>query len=323
MFADPILVTGAAGFIGSHVCQALLRRGTPVVGLDNFDPYYDVALRRDNVCCIERTAEQAASSFTMMEGDIGDAALVARLLQTSSISGLIHLAAKVGVRPSVQDPLGYARTNVEGTVTLLQAASEAEVQRFIFASSSSVYGSPTAVPFCENGPANKPISPYGATKAAGEVFCHAYHALHELSAICLRLFTVYGPRQRPDLAINKFARLLLTGGAIPRYGDGTSIRDYTYVGDITRGILAALDSDITWDIINLGGGSPVSLNELITTLEEVLGVAATIEQLPLQPGDVPRTYADINRAQRLLNWQPRVSFREGLEKFVEWSQSTP
>ena len=322
MITDPVLVTGAAGFIGSHTCEALLQRGTPVVALDNFDPYYDVTIKRQNVKDIEGTGQQASVTFTMVEGDICDACLVGELLATHGVQAIIHLAAKAGVRPSLEEPLAYARANIVGTLTLLEAACRANVRRFVFGSSSSVYGDAARVPFSEDQPVNMPISPYAASKVAGESFCYTYHSLYDLPAVCLRLFTVYGPRQRPDLAINKFVRLILADEPVPRYGDGSSVRDYTYIGDIVRGILAALDSDIQWDIINLGSDSPITLNELIGTVGQVLGREAKIDELPPQPGDMSQTHADITRARTVLDWGPRVSLGEGLAHFVRWWKST-
>ncbi len=322
MITDAVLVTGAAGFIGSHTAEALLRQGTPVVGIDNFDPYYDIAIKHRNVQEIETTAQQAGTSFTMAEGDICNYDLIEELLAEHDARVIIHLAAKAGVRPSLEDPVGYARTNIQGTINLLEAARGAKIQRFIFGSSSSVYGHAAQVPFSEDQPVTMPISPYGASKVAGETYCYTYHSLYNLPVVCLRFFTVYGPRQRPDLAINKFVRLLSADQPIPKYGDGTSMRDYTYIADIVRGILAALDGDIQWEIINLGSDNPITLNQLIAAIEEVLGKRATIDQLPPQPGDMRQTHADITKARRLLNWQPEVPLHEGLREFVKWWQST-
>jgi len=321
MTTDPVLVTGVTGFIGSHTAEALLRRGTPVVGIDNFDPYYDVAIKHRNVQEIETTAQQAGTSFAMAEGDICNRDLIQQLLAEHNVRAIIHLAAKAGVRPSLEDPVGYARTNVEGTINLLEAARGAAIARFIFGSSSSVYGDAAQVPFSEDQPVGMPISPYGASKVAGEAYCYTYHSLYELPVVCPRFFTVYGPRQRPDLAINKFVRLLSVDEPIPKYGDGTSMRDYTYIADIVRGILSALDSDIQWDIINLGSDNPISLNQLIAALEDVLGKHATIHEVPPQPGDMRQTHADITKARRLLGWQPQVPLRDGLREFVEWWRS--
>jgi len=321
MTTDPVLVTGVTGFIGSHTAEALLRRGTPVVGIDNFDPYYDVAIKHRNVQEIETTAQQAGTSFAMAEGDICNRDLIQQLLAEHNVRAIIHLAAKAGVRPSLEDPVGYARTNVEGTINLLEAARGAAIARFVFGSSSSVYGAATQVPFSEDQPVSMPISPYGASKVAAEAYCYTYHSLYDLPVVCLRFFTVYGPRQRPDLAINKFVRLMSVDEPIPRYGDGTSKRDYTYIADIVRGILSALDSHIQWDIINLGSDNPISLNQLIAALEDVLGKHATIHELPPQPGDMRQTHADITKARRLLGWQPQVPLRDGLQEFVEWWRS--
>ncbi len=311
-----VLVTGAAGFIGGHTAEALLRRGTPVLGLDNFDPYYEVALKRDNVQQIENTAKLSSTSFTMVEGDICDEQLVAQLLDEYGVGAIIHLAAKAGVRSSLRQPLAYVRTNVEGTVTLLEAARQAGVRRFIFASSSSVYGDCEEESFTEDYPVSQPISPYAVSKVAGENFCYVYHMVYNLPVLCLRLFTVYGPRQRPDLAISKFVRLMRNDEPIPKYGDGTSVRDYTFIGDIVRGILAALDCNLGWGIINLGGGSPITLNDLIDTLEGLLGKRVKVEQLPPQPGDMRRTHASITKARDVLHWAPEVPLRRGLQEFI-------
>ena len=318
MTTDPVLVTGVAGFIGSHTAEALLRRGTPVVGIDNFDPYYDIAIKRRNVQEIETTAEQAGTNFAMAEGDICNHDLIQELLAEHDVQAIIHLAAKAGVRPSLEDPVEYARTNILGTINLLEACRAVKIARFIFGSSSSVYGDAAQVPFSEDQPVAMPISPYGASKVAGEAYCYAYHSLYDLPVVCLRFFTVYGPRQRPDLAINRFVRLLSADKPIPKYGDGTSMRDYTYNADIVRGILTALDSDIQWDIINLGSDNPITLNQLIAAIEEVLGKRATIDQLPPQPGDMRQTHADITKARRLLDWEPQITLQEGLREFVEW-----
>ncbi len=311
--ARPTLVTGAAGFIGSRVSEALVARGERVIGLDNFDPYYDPALKRDNVAELE-----ASDGFELVEGDICDGELVRSIFADGDVRAVIHLAAKAGVRPSIQDPLAYAKANVEGTVVLLEAAREAQVERFIFGSSSSVYGAANEVPFGEDQRIDRPVSPYAASKVAGEAFCHTYHHLYDMPMVCLRFFTVYGPRQRPDLAISKFVRLLLAGEPIPRFGDGSSSRDYTYIEDIVRGVLAAYDSDLQYEIINLGSSSPIRLDEMIAAVGEAVGVAPVIEQLPDQPGDVPRTYANVTKARELLGWEPEWTLAEGLREFVAW-----
>jgi UDP-glucuronate 4-epimerase len=314
-----VLVTGAAGFIGSHLCEALVARGERVIGMDNFDPFYDPALKRENIADLLRRPEGPhGGGFELVEGDICDAELVEQTFAQRQLRAVIHLAARAGVRPSIKEPAAYARTNAEGTVVLLEAARRAEVERFVFGSSSSVYGAVNEVPFSEDQPVDRPISPYAASKVAAEGFCYAYHQLYGMPIVCLRFFTVYGPRQRPDLAINKFVRLMLAGQAIPQYGDGSSSRDYTYIEDIVRGVLAAYDSGLEYEIINLGNSSPVGLNEMIQAVGEAVGVQPVIEQLPDQPGDVPRTYASVEKAGRLLGWEPKWTLAEGLRSFVEW-----
>jgi len=308
-----ILVTGAAGFIGSHVSEALVARGDTVIGLDNFDPYYDPTLKRDNLAELE-----LSDGFELIEGDIRDEEVVGRIFADAGVRAVIHLAAKAGVRPSIQDPLAYAKANVEGTVVLLEAAREAQVERFIFGSSSSVYGAANEVPFSEDQRVDRPVSPYAASKVAAEAFCHTYHHLYAIPMVCLRFFTVYGPRQRPDLAINKFVRLLLVGEPIPQFGDGSSSRDYTYIEDIVRGVLAAYDSDLQYEIINLGSSSPIRLDEMIAAVAEAVRVEPEIEQLPEQPGDVPRTYANVDKAKELLGWEPEWTLAQGLREFVAW-----
>lgn len=316
--ARTILVTGAAGFIGSHVGEALVARGDRVIGLDNFDPYYDPAIKRRNLAELI-----ACDRFSLLEGDIRDPAAVEEAFTAARpITGVIHLAARAGVRPSIEQPLEYASTNVDGTVNLLEAARRHEVARFIFGSSSSVYGAANTVPFSEDQRIDRPISPYAATKVAGEALCYTWHHLHALPMVLLRFFTVYGPRQRPDLAISKFVRLLEAGEPIPQFGDGSSSRDYTYVADIARGVLAALDSNFDFEIINLGSSSPIRLDEMIEAVGEAVGVEPVVNVLDNQPGDVPRTYADVGRAKRLLGWEPRWTLAEGLREFVAWHRRT-
>ncbi len=313
---DPVLVTGAAGFIGSHLCEALLARGERVAGLDNFDPFYAPAEKRRNLAaCL------ASPSFSFFEADIcAPAELEAAFAQTRP--GLvIHLAALAGVRPSILAPELYARVNLDGTANLLQLCARHGLPRFIFASSSSVYGESDRLPFAETDPADRPVSPYAATKRAGELLCHTWHHLYGISTLCLRFFTVYGPRQRPDLAIRKFAANLLAGEPIEVYGDGSSSRDYTYVADIVRGVVAALDylrEQHCFEIVNLGNSHAVSLREMISALERVSGLKAKLVQAEPQSGDVPRTLADIAKAARLLDYRPQTSFQAGLELFWEW-----
>ncbi len=308
-----ILVTGAAGFIGSHVCEALVARGERVVGIDNFDPYYDPAIKRRNVS--ELVSDER---FTLIEGDILDPDALEAAFAVGEVRGIIHLAAKAGVRPSIANPLAYVRTNVDGTAMLLEAARRHGVARFVFGSSSSVYGAANEVPFSEDQRIDRPISPYAASKVAAEALCHTWHHLYGIPMVLLRFFTVYGPRQRPDLAINKFVRLLEAGQPIPQFGDGSSSRDYTYVADIVRGVLAAYDSDLQYEIINLGSSSPVRLDELIAAVGAALGIEPVVEVLDHQPGDVPHTFASVAKAKRLLGWEPQWTLAEGLREFVAW-----
>lgn len=312
-----VLVTGAAGFIGSHLSEALVARGDTVIGIDSFDPYYDPEIKRRNLAGL-----LAGERFTLIEGDINNPRSLSAAF-AAGIDRVVHLAAKAGVRPSIAQPLDYARANVEGTTAVLEAARRHGVSRFVFGSSSSVYGAANEVPFSEDQRIDRPISPYAATKVAGEALCHAWHHLYGLPIVVLRFFTVYGPRQRPDLAINKFVRLLDGGEPIPQFGDGSSSRDYTFVGDIVRGIIAAADSDLDFEIINLGGSSPIRLDELIAAVGAAVGVEPVVDVLPDQPGDVPRTYASVEKAQRLLGWEPRVPLAEGLRAFVAWYRQQP
>jgi UDP-glucuronate 4-epimerase len=308
-----VLVTGAAGFIGSHVVEALLARGDRVVGLDNFDPFYDRAAKERNL-----RGALARAAYRFVEGDIRDAELVDSLLAEEPVTHIVHLAAKAGVRPSLRDPIGYLSANVAGTLTLLEAARSHGVERFVFGSSSSVYGAASRVPFAEDQDISRPISPYAASKVACEVYCHAYHHLYAIPMAVLRFFTVYGPRQRPDLAVSKFVRLLSAREPVPMYGDGTSSRDYTFIGDIVAGVLAALDATFAYETVNLGSSSPVALIDLIRAVGRTLGVPVRIEPQPTQPGDVPRTYASVEKARRLLGWQPTTALEEGLKRYVEW-----
>jgi len=306
------LVTGAAGFIGSHVCEALLAGGWTVRGLDCFDDFYDPGVKRHN---LEQC--RADPCFSLVEGDIRDAAIVDRALSEGT-DALVHLAARAGVRPSIERPLLYQDVNVTGTAVLLEAARTHRVPRFIFASSSSVYGNNPKVPFAESDNVDHPISPYAATKKAGELLCHTYHHLYGLDVTCLRFFTVYGARQRPDLAIHKFTRLIEAGKPIPVFGDGSMRRDHTYIDDIVAGVLAAIDRCQGYRIYNLGNSSPVSLADLIAAIERALGRKAVIERLPLQPGDVERTYADVNLARAELGYEPKTDLNTGLQHFVTW-----
>lgn len=306
------IVTGAAGFIGSHLSEALLRAGWQVTGFDSFDRFYDPAVKRSNIAgCLGHKA------FRLVEGDIRDQAAVNAVLG-GGIDAVVHLAARAGVRPSIEQPLLYQDVNVNGTTVLLEAARKHRIGRFIFASSSSVYGNNKKVPFSESDNVDHPISPYAATKKAGELICHTYHHLFGMAVTCLRFFTVYGPRQRPDLAIHKFARLIEQGKPIPVFGDGSMMRDYTYIDDIVVGIMAALERAEAYHIYNLGNSSPVSLAALIEALEAALGRKAIIDRLPPQAGDVERTYADISLAERELDFRPSTTLESGLCGFVSW-----
>jgi UDP-glucuronate 4-epimerase len=314
-----ILVTGAAGFIGSHLCDALLARGEAVVGLDSFDDFYDPVTKERNV---ERALGHGA--FQLVRGDVRDRPSLDRLPE--GIETVVHLAARAGVRPSIEHPELYADVNVMGTVHLLAWAAARGVGRLVFASSSSVYGNNEKVPFAESDPVDHPISPYAATKKAGELICHTASHLNGLRVACLRFFTVYGPRQRPDLAIHKFARILRDGGEIPMYGDGTTCRDYTYVTDVISGVLGALEwvshADNGYGIFNLGNHRTISLSDMVRTLGEEMGIEPRVRRLPMQPGDVIRTYADIERAGRELGYRPETPFREGVRSFLEWFSRT-
>jgi len=307
------LITGAAGFIGSHLCQRLIAQGATVVGLDNFDPFYDRAIKRDNISRLVQSP-----LFKLIEGDIRDKALVKAIFQQGNFDTVVHLAAKAGVRPSIEDPVGYVDTNINGTVVLLEAAREAKIKKFIFASSSSVYGNNKKVPFSETDNVDNPISPYAATKKAGELICYTYSHLYQIDMTCLRFFTVYGPRQRPDLAIHKFAQLMEQNKPIPVYGDGSMERDFTYIDDILDGIVASMKRCKGYAIYNLGESRPVRLDVLIAELEKALGKKALINRLPEQPGDVNRTFADVQKAVRELNYQPKTHLADGLKRFVEW-----
>ena len=312
------LVTGAAGFIASHLSEALIAEGYEVVGIDNFDPYYDAAVKHRNLGAL-----QQQPGFSFIEGDIRSAEFLGECFHRHRPDIVFHLAARAGVRGSVAEPIVYTDINVMGTVNLLTAAAAEGIERFIFGSSSSVYGAANEVPFSEDQPITRPISPYAASKVAGEAYCYAFHHLYELPMVCLRFFTVYGPRQRPDLAINKFTRLMLAGEPIPVYGDGSASRDYTYVGDIVRGVLAAADrphlaAPDTFEVINLGSDRPITVLELVEAIEHVVGSKARIAWQPLSPGDVPRTWASIAKAKRVLNWEPGTDLLEGLHAFADW-----
>ena len=298
-----------------------MRRGTVLTIVDNLDNFYAEARKRANLREVAK-----AGAFEFLETDICDAAGVEEAVRRAEPDCVIHLAARAGVRPSIEQPALYSRVNVEGTVNLLEAARKADVGKFIFGSSSSVYGESGAVPFKEEEAQMRPISPYAATKLAGEMVCHSYAHLHRLATVCLRFFTVYGPRQRPDLAIHKFTALMDAGKRIPVFGDGSSGRDYTYIGDIAAGVLAAMEYEPAGEtplaVLNLGNSHPVRLSALIEELEKAVGKRAVRESLPAQPGDVSITWADISKAQRCLGYEPQTKLAEGLAKFVAWYRTT-
>jgi UDP-glucuronate 4-epimerase len=307
------LVTGAAGFIGSHLCERLIAQEVHVTGLDNFDEFYGRDIKEANIADLLQ-----CDNFKFIEGDIRDAECVESILDEDEIETIVHLAAKAGVRPSIEDPVGYQDANIRGTVVMLEAARKAGIKKFIFGSSSSVYGNNKKVPFSESDSVDFPISPYAATKKAGELLCHTYSHLYDINMTCLRYFTVYGPRQRPDLAIHKFSKLIEAGKPIPVYGDGSMQRDFTYVDDIIDGTVAAINNCEGYEIYNLGESKPMRLDELIMEIEKALGKKATINRLPMQPGDVYQTYADITKAKEDLSYEPKTELADGLTKFVKW-----
>jgi UDP-glucuronate 4-epimerase len=318
-----VVVTGGAGFIGGHLCRRLLERGDRVWALDNFDSFYDPALKRQAVAELSRHP-----GFRVVEVDVCDPDAAAAGLASAGaerVDAIVHLAARAGVRPSIQQPLLYSRVNVEGTSGILELSRRLGDAPVVFGSSSSVYGDSAPVPFREDDPVAAPISPYAATKRAGELLCHAHHHLYGTSIVALRFFTVYGPRQRPDLAIHKFARLMAAGEPIPFFGDGSTRRDYTYVDDIVQGIEGAIALACagpgTFEIVNLGENDTVTLSRLVELLGNALEVTPQLDRQPAQPGDVERTCADISKARRLLGYAPRTGIEEGIPRFVEWFRS--
>lgn len=312
-----ILVTGSAGFIGSQLCDALIARGDQVVGLDNFDPFYAIENKERNLAALN-----SSSSFQLLMGSLNDD-LTTLIDKNQNFDAIVHLAAKAGVRPSLIDPSGYYRTNVNGTQNLLDFAVARGIPKFIFASSSSVYGENPKRPWFENDSELLPISPYASSKLAGEHLGHVYSLHNDLQFTALRFFTVFGPRQRPDLAIRKFIELIQAGKKVPVFGDGSTTRDYTFVSDTVAGILAAVDHAelLDFDIFNLGRGDSISLSEMIATISDVLGKEAKIARQPSQPGDVDHTQANIDKAARVLGYRPQVSFRDGVESLVKWQNS--
>jgi UDP-glucuronate 4-epimerase len=308
-----VLVTGGAGFIGSHLSRRLLSRGDRVTNLDEFNDFYDPALKWTNI-----KPFLGQDAYALVEGDIRDRDLVNSLFRDGGFDVVVHLAARAGVRPSLAEPILYEETNCIGTINLLESARRHGPETFIFGSSSSVYGINEKVPFSETDEINKPISPYATTKRTGELLCYNYNHLYGLRTACLRFFTVYGPAQRPEMAIHKFTNLIANGEPITMYGDGSSRRDYTYIDDIIDGVVASMDLAPAFEILNLGGAETTSLSDLVNWIAEELAVEPKIEYLPDQPGDVPITYADVSKAERLFGYSPKVSIREGIRRFVAW-----
>jgi UDP-glucuronate 4-epimerase len=308
-----VLVTGGAGFIGSHVIDQLLGLGHRVVCLDNFDTFYDPNIKRQNIAGAASNA-----GFTLIEGDLRDENTLASIFSARQIDAVIHLAARAGVRPSIVDPALYYDVNVRGTMNLLLAMRKAGVKRLVFASSSSVYGNNKKIPFSEADTVDFPISPYAATKKAGELLSYTFHHLDAINVYCLRFFTAYGPRQRPEMAIHKFVRRIMNGEPVTVFGDGGMQRDYTFVGDVAAGVIAALDRVSGYEIINIGNSQAVSLGDLVSVIERVVGRAAIVHHEPQPPGDVDITFADVHKAHRLLGYSPTTSIEEGVTRFVEW-----
>jgi UDP-glucuronate 4-epimerase len=307
------LVTGGAGFIGSHLVDRLLERGDEVVCLDDFNDFYNPAIKRRN---IQKHLDH--DRFRLVEGDIRDVECLWRLFQQFDVRKIVHLAARAGVRPSLEQPLLYEDVNVRATIHLLDLARDRKVDQFVFASSSSVYGGNTKTPFHEDDRISRTVSPYAATKYAGELMCYTYHHLYRIPTTCLRFFTVYGPRQRPEMAIHKFTQLIYDGKPIPFFGDGQTSRDYTYIDDIIQGVLAAIDHPFGFEVFNLGESFCVTLEELVRQLEKASGRKAELQRLPAQPGDVEITYADVSKARHMLGYRPSTPLAKGLSKFVEW-----
>lgn len=310
-------VTGGAGFIGSSLVSELLKKENKVVVIDNFCDFYNPEIKEKNISEFNDN-----ESFKLYRGDIRDKELLNKIFEENSFDAVIHLAAMAGVRPSIENPILYQDVNCMGTQNILEVMKKHNLKKLVMASSSSVYGNTKEVPFREDMIVDFAISPYAATKKANEVMTHVYHKLEDYNVIMLRFFTVYGPKQRPDLAINKFTRLMLEGKEIPMFGDGSNSRDYTYISDIVDGIIRSINyvennTDV-YEIINLGNSSPVTLKEMISTIAEVLNIEPKINELPMQPGDVDRTYADVSKAKRLLGYEPKVPFKTGIENFVKW-----
>jgi UDP-glucuronate 4-epimerase len=308
-----IAVTGGAGFIGSHLCEKLIKLGFRVICIDNFDNFYEPGIKEDNISKITGN-----KNFKLYRLDICDFNSLEKVFLENEIEIVVHLAARAGVRPSIKNPFLYEKINVLGTVNLLECCRKYDIKKFIFASSSSVYGGNRKIPFSENDNVDLPVSPYAATKRAGELISYTYHSLYDISVFCLRFFTVYGPRQRPEMAIHKFTRQILNGESVKIYGDGSSSRDYTYIDDIISGMIKSLDKLKGFEIINLGNSKTVKLMNLIKLIEAATGKKADLKFLSSQPGDVFMTYADISKARKMLKYSPETDISRGLDKFVEW-----
>lgn len=313
------LVTGGAGFIGSHVCERLLQTGHAVWAFDDLNDFYDPQIKRRNLGAVQSLAKP----FKFVQGDLIDRAALDELFGSVKFDQVIHLAARAGVRPSLAAPALYQRVNVEGTVNVLEAARHNGIKKLLIASSSSVYGVNSKVPFNEGDPIFSAISPYAASKLACEALGHVYHHVYGMDIVMLRFFTVYGPRQRPDLAIHKFARLIQAGKPIPVFGDGTAARDYTFVSDTVDGLMACTQKEFGFEIFNLGESQTVTLNRLIELLEYFLGKQAVIDRQPLQPGDVPITFADISKSRAKLGYHPSVKIERGIRLFIDWFTRNP
>lgn len=308
-------ITGVAGFIGSSLADKLLSENHKIVGIDNFDPFYARSIKESNLA-----QAQLHPNFTLVEGDIRDVELMTTILKEHQPEAVVHLAAKAGVRPSIQDPRAYFDVNLNGTLALLEAMNATGLKKLVFASSSSVYGNNEKKPFSETDPVDHPISPYAASKKAGELMCHTFHHLYAMDVFCLRFFTVYGPRQRPDLAINKFSHRIMQDEPIPVFGDGSSARDYTFIADIVAGIQAAIERVSGFEVINLGESQTITLADLIATIETAIGKKAIIDRQGKQAGDVDITYADISKARKLLDYNPQYTKEQGIASFVDWKR---
>lgn len=317
-----ILITGGAGFIGSHLSEKLMELGHNIIIIDSFNDYYDPNLKEKNVEIVSKTAEKFKVKYKVYRGDIRNFDFMKKMFEENNIDGIVHLAANAGVRPSIENPQYYVEVNLNGLTNLLECMRLNDLHKLVFISSSSVYGNNKKVPFSEKDAVDNPISPYAATKKAGELLCYTYHHLFNINVACLRYFTVYGPRQRPDLAINKFTRLMLEDKPIPMYGDGSTARDYTYVSDIVDGTIRALNyisrHEKIYDIFNLGGSNPITLKELIEVIGNAIGKTPKIEQLAMQPGDVEITYSDFSHAKEILKYNPQVKLVNGINDFVKW-----